>query len=250
MQAKVERSGGTRLLAAALLSLAGLPAAAAQSGGGGGGDGGGTVTIGTVVSLRMRNQSAPPGGVYQMVVDLTEPMPIVIGRGLAKPSGRHVLLGALLPADPAAAAVAVKGPQGIDVHIVSPSGGDFGLNPAAPLLALTLGVPADTAVGSTAPLALDPNASQWFGALGVLPQEIKNGVFTAGGAFCITDVVPGGGFLPAGSTTSVIGMGFQPGASVEIDGVAVSSTTFVSPNRLDVVNAVDMQLDNRRIRVR
>jgi hypothetical protein len=255
MQVTWARWGGTRWLAAALLSLAAIPAGAAQgsggsSGPGGGGGGGGTTTTATTVSLRMRNQSAPPGGAYQMVVDLTEPTPIVIGRGVARPSAFQTILGVLLPADPGAAAVALKGPQGIDVRITAPAGGDFGLNQNAPLLAITLGVPADTVVGTTAPLALDPAASQWFGPLGIYPQDIKDGIFTAKGTLCVTDVLPGGGLLPAGSTISVLGLGFRPGATVEVDGAIVSAATFVSPTQLDVVTTAPLQLDNRRISVR
>lgn len=244
--------GGTRWLAAAFLTFVANPAVAAQGSGGGGPGpgGGGTTTTATTVSLRVRNQSAPPGGAYQMVVDLTEPMPIVIGRGLAKPSLFTFVLGVLLPADPQAAAVALPGPQGIDVHIAAPAGASFGLNPNAPLLAITLGVPADTLPGTSAPMDLDPNASQWFGPLGIYPEDIRDGIFTARGTLCITDILPGGGFLPAGSTVSVVGMGFQPGAIVEIDGATVSSTTFVGPNQLDAVTATPMQLDNRRITVR
>jgi len=251
MQATYERWGGTRWLAAALLSLAAIPAGAAQGSGGssGPGSGGGTTTTATVASLRVRDQFAPPGGAYQMVVDLTEPMPIVIGRGLAKPSSFTFTLGVLLPADPTCAAVALQTPQGLDVRIAAPAGGSFGLNTTAPLLAITLGVPADAAVGTTAPLVLDP-ASQWFGPLGLYPEDIRNGVFTVGGAVSITNILPGGGFLPAGSTVSVIGLGFQPGAIVEIDGASVASTTFVSSNQIDVVTGVAMQLDNRRIVVR
>jgi len=154
-----------------------------------------------------------------------------------------------LPADPTCAAVALQTPQGLDVRIAAPAGGIFGLNTTAPLLAITLGVPADAAVGTTAPLVLDP-ASQWFGPLGLYPEDIRNGVFTVGGAVSITNILPGGGFLPAGSTVSVIGLGFQPGAIVEIDGASVASTTFVSSNQIDVVTGVAMQLDNRRIVVR
>lgn len=251
MQSTWERLGGTRWFAAALLSLAAIPAGAAQGSGGssGPGSGGGTTTA-TVASLRVRDQLAPPGGAYQMVVDLTEPMPIVIGRGLAKPSSFTFVLGVLLPADPTAAAVALETPDGVDVRIAAPAGGSFGMNTAAPLLAITLGVPADAAVGTTAPLVLDANASQWFGPLGLYPEDIRNGVFTVGGAVSITNVLPGGGFLPAGSTISVIGLGFQPGAIVEIDGASVASTTFVSSNQIDVVTGAAMQLDNRRVLVR
>jgi hypothetical protein len=224
---------GSWRLAAGLLIAAVLPCAADTFAG---------------VSLKVLDASAPPGGVFQMVVDLTEPKPIIISNGHLAPGPGHVL-GVVLPGDPTAAAAAVADSSGVAVRVTSP-GGSFGQNATAPLIAITLGVPASTPAGTSAPLALDASASQWIGPSGAYPEQVKNGDFVAQGSMCITDVLPGGGFLQAGSTISVIGLGFQPGAIVEIDGARISSTAFVGPTRIEVVTGAALQLDGVRVSVR
>jgi hypothetical protein len=200
------------------------------------------------VSLRVRDQTAPPGGTFQLVVDLTEPRPIIVGNARLDFNSRFALRGIVLPGTPDAAAAGVVTTGGLVLHTVSP--GDFGLNPTAPIIALSIGVPETVAIGTKTPLTLDSAASQWTGPLGVYPQEIKQGTFTASGRLSITDVIPGGGALPAGSTISVLGLGFQRGATVEIDGIDVSSTTFVDATRIDVVTSAAVQLDGTRVSVR
>jgi hypothetical protein len=48
----------------------------------------------------------------------------------------------------------------------------------------------------------------------------------------------------------IVGIGFQPGAIVEIDGVSVTPTTFVDTSHLEVVLGAAAQLDGRRVRVK
>src|SRR6202171_4970416 len=71
----------------------------------------------------------------------------------------------------------------------------------------------------------------------------------AKGAVSITDVLPGGGFLPAGSLVAVVGIGFQPGAQVLVDSVSLASTSWVDSSRIEVVTAVETQLDGRMVSV-
>jgi len=68
-------------------------------------------------------------------------------------------------------------------------------------------------------------------------------------AVSIADVVPGGGLLPAGSVVAVVGSGFQPDAQVNIEGVLLSSTSWVDSSRIEVVTSVDAQLDGRMVTV-
>ena len=225
----------SRGIAAALLLAAAFPAAA---------------DVFTGVSLKILNEAAPPGGTIQLKVTVTEPKPIIIsGSALSYGSALGMVMGIVLPGNPDAAGAAVLGPNGLVLRTVSPSG-TFGLSTALPIIAVTIAVPATTPVGATAPLTLDPGASSWLGPLGFYPQAIKQGSFTAQGTLSINDVIPGGGFLPAGSIISVVGLGFQPGALVEVDGVEIASTTFVDSTRLDAVNAAGMQLDGKRVTVR
>ena len=224
--------GGYRIVLAALLFWA-FPAAADVFAG---------------VSLKIPNEMAPPGGSFQLKVMVTEPKPIIIGSGTLG-FGSTLVQGVVLPGNPDAAAAGVRTAGGLLLNTISPSG-NLGLSTALPIIAVTLAVPPGMPVGTSVPLTIDPNASSWLGPLGFYPQQIRSGTFTAGGALSITDVIPGGGLLPAGSTVSVIGTGFQPGALGEIDGVDIASVTVVDPTRIDLVIAGPIQLDGVRVSVR
>ncbi|HEY6908016.1 MAG TPA: hypothetical protein VI356_01495 [Myxococcales bacterium] len=184
-----------------------------------------------------------------MKVSVTEPKPIIIG--MASISSGLAVQGLLLPGSPDSAGVGLIGANNtLAVRTASPSG-TLGMSTAAPAIVITMAVPATAVPGSFFPLNLDPAASFWIDPSGnFYPEQIKQGTLRVGGAVNITDVVPGGGFLPAGSTISVIGLGFQPCAIVEIDGVSVASSTWISANRVDAVTGVAAQLDGRRVIVR
>ncbi|HEX4383881.1 MAG TPA: hypothetical protein VH083_13070 [Myxococcales bacterium] len=200
------------------------------------------------LSLKVLDEAAPPGGAIQIEVSLTEPRPIIIGSGHIRAIPGTVL-GVVLPGNPDAGGTAVTGPAGLVVRTVS-SSGNFGLAPDAPIFAVAVGIPATTALGTTAPLALDAPTSSFTGPSGLYTEQVKPGVFTAKNIISITNVVPGGGLLAAGSTISILGVGFQPGASVEIDGATLSKAAFVSAGRVDVVLGAALQLDAKRATVR
>jgi hypothetical protein len=208
------------------------------------------------VSLKVLNSSAPPGGTIQLTVTLTEPKPIVTaGAGISFDTGvlgpvMGVALYGPAGASSDAAGAAVPSGNALTVRMTSPSGG-FGTDPAAPILAVTLGVRPDANRGSQSTLLLDPAASFWIDPLGQpYAQQVKSGTFEVAGTVSINDVFPGTGLLPAGSAVAVLGIGFQPRAIVEIDGVAVASTTFVSSSELDVTIGVAADLYGRRVTVR
>ena len=205
----------------------------------------------TGLSLRVQNASAPPGGTMQMRVVVTEPRPIIIGApSLAYGGALGGVLGVLLPGAPDSGAAAVIGDHQLVVRVISPSG-TLGLSTAVPALVVTLAVPQTTPVGATAALTLDPLHSWWLDPSGnPYPQQVKDGKFVAGGTVSIDNVLPGGGFLQAGSLITVAGSGFQPGVVAEIDGVQLASVTRVDSNTIALTTAIDTQLDGRRISVR
>ncbi|HYV67619.1 MAG TPA: hypothetical protein VE964_15340 [Myxococcales bacterium] len=210
----------------------------------------------TGVSIKVLNSSSPPGGVIQFLVTLTEPKPIVmataaitIDTGVVGPVMGVALYGPTAATSDAIGA-AVPSATGLTVRTISPSG-TFGTDANLPILAVTLGVPPDAQPGTHASLLLDPAASVWIDPFGQpYAQQIKDGNFVVGGAVAITDVFPGMGLLPAGSSVVVRGLGFQPGAIVEIDGVSVAATSFVSSSEVDAILGVDADLYGRRVRVR
>ena len=241
-------------LAAALLPTG----ASAQVGGVGAarGDGAGPPDTFTGVSIKVLSSNAPPGGTMQFLVTLTEPKPIIITSAALSVDSAVLdpLMGVALYgpggsiSDAAGAAVANAG--AITVRATSPSA-TFGTDAGVPIVALTIGVRPDAAVGADSKLALDPAASFWIDPFGQpYPQQIKNGNFEVGGTVSINDVFPGSGLLPAGTAVAVRGMGFQPGAIVEIDGVSVVSTAFVSSSEVDATIGIAADLYGRRVRIR
>jgi hypothetical protein len=195
---------------------------------------------------------AQPGGSLQLRLLLTQAKPIVTARAQLDFGAFLAVRGVVFPGNPDAAGTAVVSSSGrITLRAVSPSG-TFGLVPGAPIVAVSLGVPATTPVGTGGPLSLDALGSWWIDPLGQpYPQDVRQGAFSVvPAAVSIADVVPGGGLLPAGTTLRIIGVGFQPGALVEVDGVPVASTTFVDPEHLEAIIAATAQLDGRRVRVK
>jgi hypothetical protein len=203
------------------------------------------------LSLKVLDETVPPGGFVQMKVTVTEPKPIIIGMSrIFYPGVLGAVQGLLIPDAPDAAGVAVIGDHTLAVRTVSPNG-TIGTSTAGPAVVVTIAAPPTARAGASGALNLDPATSFYEDPSGnQYPLEIKQGTVRVGGTLSITDVLPGGGFLPAGSTVSVVGIGFQPGAIVEIDGLEVTSSSWVNPNRVDAVTGAAAQLDGRRVSVR
>jgi hypothetical protein len=206
------------------------------------------------VLLRVPDQQEPPGGLLAMKVMLTEPSPII--RGMMALAFNPTPLGSIQDVALFSPTGHVSGTAVIDGGLINiafnaPDGtlGTGGRD--ITLAAIAIPVRDDANPGDQSPLNLDPNASWWIDPFGdPYAQEIRQGLLTVGGTLSITDVVPGSAFAPAGSTIAVLGMGFQPGARVQIEGVDVGPTRFVSPSRLEVTLAADALMHGKRIRVR
>ena len=209
----------------------------------------------TPLSFKVLSRSAPAGGTAQLTVTLTEPKPIATGCGAVAAGGGafDAVLGAALftaagaPSDVAGAAV-VDGTS-VTIQAISPSE-LFGTDLlGAPIAVVTYHVPPDALPGEAGKMTVDPG-SIWFDPAGaVYAQQIKPGSFEVAGSVSIDDVIPGSGFLPAGSTVTLLGTGFVPQTVVEVDDVPVTAT-FVGPNRIDLVTAIGAEFHGRRIRAR
>ena len=188
-----------------------------------------------------------PGESFQLGLPIrdptpNDPTPIIVG--LARP-GFGAVQGVTLLGAPDAAGAAVIDGNSLVMRTVSPPA-----TPAlssSPTIAVTIAVAIpdpDPAWGATAgtPFGLDPSGNPCVpdaDQVGSMPKE----------AVSITDVLSGGGFLAAGSLVAVVGIGFQPGAQVLIDGVSLASTSWVDSSRIEVVTAVETQLDGRMVSV-
>jgi hypothetical protein len=202
----------------------------------------------TGLSLKVLNETVPAGGFVQMKVSVTEPKPIIIGMSTINFGGLSVQ-GLLLPEAPDSAGVGVIGAGSLVLRTTSPAG-TLGMSTVGPAVVVTLAVPATACPGAAVPLNLDPANSFFVDLSGNLyPLQVKEGTLHVGGAVNITDVLPGGGFLPAGATVTLVGMGFQPGALAEIDGMSVGASTVIDSAHMTVVTGVAGQLDGRRVTV-
>jgi len=190
-----------------------------------------------------------------MKVALTEPEPIVTG-GCAlefgpAPLGAVQDVALFSPTGNVSATAVIDGGR-IFIAFNSPDG-TFGTGGRdLTIAALAIPVRDDANPGDQSPLTLDPDASWWLNPMGdPYAQEVRQGLLTVGGSLSITDIVPGSAFVPANSTIAVLGMGFQPGARlrVQIEGVEVRSTRFVSPTRLEVTVGQDALMHGKRIRL-
>jgi hypothetical protein len=193
-----------------------------------------SLAVGDGICPPVLNGAAPPGGSIQLTVhiDPYDPTPIIIDL----PPDLGAVQGLTLLGAPDAAGTAGIDGNSLVIRTVLPSA-TLGLS-SAPMIAVTIAVPDQAPVGTTASLTPDPAASSSLDPLGNPCVAVS-----------ITDVLPGGGFLPAGSLVAVVGIGFQPEAQVLIDGVAVASTSWVDSSRIEVVTAVEAQLDGRMVSV-
>ena len=162
-------------------------------------------------SIALGDTALPAGSIqlYGYAI-INDPTPIIIDiPSLGGGTAFGPVQGVTLPAAPTAAGTAVTAGSTLVIRTVSPSA-------------------TQDPVGTMASLTLES---------------------VVGGTVSITDVLPGGGFVPAGSLVAVVGIGFQPGAGVLIDGIAVASASWMDSSVIEVVTAADTQLDGRTVSV-
>ena len=204
------------------------------------------------VELTIPDETVPPGGMLQLKVQITEPKPILkggqraayAGSMLAAPVGIEIFSP---NGDAAGTAVLSKGAA--QFSLSSPLS-SFGTNIDYPILTIAIPVKATAVPGKTASLVLDPSFAQWVDPLGQnYPVLLTDGILTVGGTLSISNIVPGGGVVPAGTTIAILGMGFQPDSKVQVNEAILARQTYMSPNEIDVTLTTDMNMTSRRIRV-
>jgi hypothetical protein len=204
------------------------------------------------VSLKVDNETVPPGGILQFKLFLTEPRPI--SRGTTHPK-----IPALPTAGPRgialddpsgqACGVAVSGANGLQFNFIS-TNLTLGSNIDYPILTITYPVKANAPVGFQGPMTIDLGSTFLNDQNGQpYPQEITPGTLTIGGKMSITDVLPGGGTVTAGTPITILGMGFPSAPRVQLEAATVVSTKVISPERIDVTLAETVVLDGMRFRI-
>jgi hypothetical protein len=192
---------------------------------------------------------APPGGVVQMKLLVTTPTPISSGGPrLSFDSTFDAVWGIELfnPTGDVNGAAVVNGSQVSVFYATSSgaSGSDY------PIMTIALHVPPDATPGAQTQFSLDPTSTWMLGLLG--PATLKPmtpATVTVGGTISITNVVPGGGVLPAGSIVSIQGMGFQPKTQVQLNAIKASSIAWIGPNEIQVTLAETTNMTGQKIQM-
>jgi uncharacterized membrane protein YgcG len=199
----------------------------------------------TATTVRVTNEVAPPGGIAQVKVLLTSPKPITIGNMTVDFSGSFDSIDgiALFSNTGDVVGTAVVGSNNFNVQFTSPNG-TFGSNTDYPLMTAAFRLSSGVVPGQFFQVNLNSAASLLQTSTGgTFPTEIQQGSITVGGSVNITDVIPGGGTLPAGATIRVLGTGFSPLTKLSVRGLATQSIAYVSPTEFQVTLREASMLD-------
>jgi hypothetical protein len=229
-----------------VLSCFAIATAFAQGVGSGGSGGGGKPA--QQVALEIPNESAPPGGVVQMKLMLTEPTPITSG-------GPHFRLNATFdrvlgievfnPTGDVNGMAMMNGPE-VQINYTTSTaalGADY------PLMSIALHIRPDAVVGSETQFSLDPSSTWLLGSVVAMLKPIPPATVKVGGSLSITGIVPGGGLLPAGSVVSIRGIGFQPKTRVQLNNIKASSIAVISANEIQFTVAEATNMTGKKIQV-
>src|SRR5690242_10442632 len=203
------------------------------------------------VELTIPDETVPAGGMLQLKVNITEPKPIL--KGGQKASFASTLFGpvkgiALFSAAGDATGTAVLKGGNVQFSLSSPLT-SMGTVVDYPVLTVAIPVLSTAGTGKTASLKLDkaakwlnPNSQQY-------PLLVTPGVMTVGGTMSISNIVPGSGVVAAGTKIVISGVGFQPTDSVDINEGAIATSTYISPNEIDVTLGAPLDMTGKRVRI-
>jgi len=204
------------------------------------------------VELKIASETVPPGGTFQMKINMTEPKPILKGRqaGTFKSDVFKGIKGIhLYSPDGDVSGVAVIR-NGIARFSFSSPLSSFGMDADEPIMTIALAVSKTAQNGQTAKLGLDPKFSLCLNPdAQKYPVSLGPGTMTVGGTLSVANVVPGGGVVPAGSPITISGQGFQTDTKIDINEARIVSTTFISSTQMQVTLDQDTDMEGRRIRV-
>jgi len=199
------------------------------------------------VSLKVSSEIAPPGGIAQMKVKVTEPRPISTGRMFFHTSLDFAGIAVMSPDNDTYGVAQIDGSQ-LRFAVQSPAG-TFGTNSDYPIFTVALRVPAAASIGSISPVSIGGGGLLFTSPTGtVYPTEMKDGSVTVAHGISIDDVNPGSADLEAGSVVSIVGRGFCPTTRVKFDNAALSAVRYVDPTHMQVVLMSATRMHGQRIR--
>src|SRR5215472_6304313 len=199
------------------------------------------------ISLHIPNEMALPGGIVQMKLLVTTPTPISSGGPRFDfDSTFDAVWGIELfnPTGDVNGAAVINGSQ-VSVFYATSSGAQ---GSDYPIMTVALHVRPDAAPGAQTQFSLDPSSTWMLGLLGSATlKPMTPATVTVGGTISITNVVPGGGWLPGGSIVSIQGMGFQSKTQVQLNAIKASSIAVISSNLIEFTLAEATNMTGQKI---
>jgi len=201
------------------------------------------------VSLSVSKETAPPGGMAQMKVFITEPMPITTGAGQFAFSAYGSIEGiALMNAAEDVAGLAIVRGGDMSFAFVSPSG-TYGLQSDYPMLTVAGRIPADAPLGTKYPFTINASNLVLYSPAGAqYAVEAKPGHLIMAPGVSIHDVNPGSATVPAGTIVTIVGSSFTPNTKIRFSEGKLSQVRYISPSRIDVIVAQRTEMHGMMIR--
>jgi hypothetical protein len=201
------------------------------------------------VSFKVSKEIAPPGGIAQIKVLVTEPKPISTGRLFFNYDGFDSVAGiaAMSPQNDAFGVADVRGSQ-IRFSIVSPTA-TLGTASDYPILTIAARVPATTPLGTVLRTGVDGGGLRLVGPTGaVYPTEIDDGMVTVSRGISIDDVTPGSADLAAGSVVTIVGRGFRPSTRIRFGEIRLAAVRYIDATHIQAVLGSAARMHGVRIR--
>jgi hypothetical protein len=215
--------------------------------GGGSATGGGAGTIFAGLSLTVSSETAPPGGIAQMKVLLTEPKPMGgVGGGVHLGGFTAVSGIAVMGPTTDVTGVAVVRGNDVTISILSPSA-TYGTTLEYPVLTVAGRVAASNTIGAIFPVTLD-GLVVLDGAGTPYPIEVSAGRLTVTNGVAIGDVNPGSAIVPAGGVVAITGNNFLPTTTIRFGTGRIQTVRYISPTEIDVVMATSVNMHGNQIK--
>ncbi len=188
----------------------------------------------TLIEPRIVSETLPAGGMMQIKFDFTSPHPITTsGTEFALDFSFDGVEGVSMmsPAGDAYGVAIIQG-QSFRANLVSPLA-SLGTQLDYPFLMVATKIKSGLAPGRQIPINF--GSLTFFegpGGEAYSMPAAKNGVLTIGGSVSITNVVPGGGLLPAGTVVRLLGTGFNRNTKLAFKELTVRDVTYISPTEM------------------
>jgi uncharacterized protein (TIGR03437 family) len=206
----------------------------------------------TIIEPRVVSETLPSGGLIQIKLDFTSPHPITTTSSDFSFDSAFESVEGVSILSPSGDAYGVGYARNARFHanIVSPLA-SLGTQLDYPFLMVAAKIRSGIPVGTVIPISF--GTATFFNGPGGAPYSLpapKNGALTIGGSASITNVVPGGGVLPAGTTVRILGTGFNASTRIDVNEVKISNFRYVSSTEIDFTMSASGDLTGTRFVLR